>query len=253
MATPVLSKNPNFAERPPYESFNGVPRTVEPITVENTLQKTVISFVALLATAALGWLATPVLGAGPMIIGLIGGLVFGLVNSFKREPSPALILLYAGFEGLVLGGISRFFENAYPGIVLQAVLGTLVVTGVTLALFATGKVRESARATKIFLIAMVGYLLFSLVNVFLIFTGLNTDPYGLRGSVEIFGIPLGIFLGAFAILLGAYSLVTDFSFIQRSVNNKVDQKYGWTGAFGIMVTMVWLYLEILRVLGLARR
>jgi uncharacterized YccA/Bax inhibitor family protein len=86
-----------------------------------------------------------------------------------------------------------------------------------------------------------------------VLTGLNTDPYGLRGSVTIFGIPLGIILGALAIVLAAYSLISDFTFVENAVQQRADQKYAWTAAFGIMVTMVWLYLEILRVIGLSRR
>jgi uncharacterized YccA/Bax inhibitor family protein len=141
----------------------------------------------------------------------------------------------------------------YPGIVTQAVLATFAVVGVTLALFASGKVRASARATKIFLIAMVGYLVFSLINVGLMLFGVSTDPWGLRTGVDIFGIPLGVILGVLAVLLGAYSLVLDFDFIQKGVQNRIPKKYQWTGAFGVMVTVIWLYLEILRLIAIARR
>ncbi|TPW93743.1 Bax inhibitor-1/YccA family protein, partial [Schumannella luteola] len=151
-------------------------------------------------------------------------------------------------------GISAFYEMQWPGIISQAVLATLSVVGVTLALFASGKVRASAKATKVFLIAMVGYLLFSVINVFvMIFGGADANPWGLRGSVELFGIPLGLILGVFAVLLGAYSLVLDFDFIQKGVQNRIPKKYQWTGAFGIMVTVIWLYTEILRLLAIARR
>ena len=133
-------------------------------------------------------------------------------------------------------------------------LATFVVVGVTLALFASGKVRASKRATKIFLVAMIGYLAFSLINVFvMIFGGADANPWGLRG-MDIPGteIPLGLVLGALAVLLGAYSLVLDFDFIQKGVQQRVDKKYAWTGAFGIMVTVIWLYLEILRMLAISR-
>jgi uncharacterized YccA/Bax inhibitor family protein len=137
--------------------------------------------------------------------------------------------------------------------VLQAVIATLVVVGVTLALFASGKIRASKKATKVFLIALIGYAVFSLVNVgIMIFGGAGGNPWGLRGSVEIFGIPLGVVLGVFVVLLAAYSLVLDFDFIQKGVQNKAPRKYGWTGAFGIMVTVIWLYLELLRMLAIAR-
>jgi len=231
---------------------SSAPAEGETMTVENTIVKTVISFVLLLAGAAIGWItapAVPLLWIGAAIV----AFVLALVNIFKKEPSAPLILAYAAAEGVFIGGISAFYEAMWPGVVVQAVIATLVVVGVTLALFASGKIRASAKATKVFLIAMVGYLVFSLVNIgIMIFGGAGGNPWGLRGSVEIFGIPLGVILGVFVVILAAYSLVLDFDFIQRGVNNKAPAKYGWTGAFGIMVTVVWLYLELLRMFAIAR-
>jgi uncharacterized YccA/Bax inhibitor family protein len=222
----------------------------EVMTVEDTIAKTVGAFALLLVGAAVGWLSgMPILWIGAAVI----GLVLGLVNSFKREPSAPLILIYAAVEGVFVGGISSYFEALAGGVVIQAVIATLVVIGVTLALFASGKIRASKRATKVFLIALIGYGVFSLVNFILVATGANSDPYGLRGSVTIAGIPLGIVLGIFVVILAAYSLVLDFDYIQRGVNNKAPRRYGWTGAFGIMATVIWLYLEILRMFALARR
>lgn len=231
---------------------SSAPAEGETMTVENTIVKTVISFILLLAGAAIGWItapAVPLLWIGAAIV----AFVLALVNIFKKEPSAPLILAYAAAEGVFIGGISAFYEAIWPGVVVQAVIATLVVVGVTLALFASGKIRASAKATKVFLIAMVGYLVFSLVNIgIMIFGGAGGNPWGLRGSVEIFGIPLGVILGVFVVILAAYSLVLDFDFIQRGVNNKAPAKYGWTGAFGIMVTVVWLYLELLRMFAIAR-
>ena len=225
---------------------------VEPMTVDGTVRVSFATFGVLLLGAAIGWITiglVPFLFVGAAIV----GFVLALVNIFKREPSPALILGYAGAQGIFLGGISAFFELMFPGIVTQAVLATFAVVGVTLALFASGKVRASAKATKVFLIAMVGYLAFSLINVGLMVFGVSTDPWGLRTGVEIAGIPLGVILGVLAVLLGAYSLVMDFDFIQKGVQNRIPKKYQWTGAFGIMVTVIWLYLEILRLIAIARR
>ncbi|NYD66811.1 Bax inhibitor-1/YccA family protein [Agromyces atrinae] len=223
----------------------------EVMTVENTVQKTVAAFAVLLVGAAIGWMTADLMivwaGAG------IVGFVLAMVNIFKREPSPALILAYSAAQGVFVGGISAWYEAISPGIVVQAVIATLVVVGVTLALFASGKVRASKRATKIFLIAMVGYLVFSLVNVgIMIFGGAGGNPWGLRGDVEIMGIPLGVILGIFVVILAAYSLVLDFDYIQKGVNAGAPKKFGWSGAFGIMVTVIWLYLEILRMLAIAR-
>ena len=220
------------------------------MTVEDTLAKTLGAFALLLVGAAVGWISgMPLLWIGAAIV----GLVLGLVNSFKREPSAPLILIYSAVEGVFVGGISKFYENAFDGIVIQAVIASLVVVGVTLALFASGKIRASKRATKIFLIAMIGYGVFSLINFGLVAFGVNSDPYGLRGSLEIAGIPFGIFLGIFVVILAAYSLVLDFDYVQRGVNNRAPRRFGWTGAFGIVTTVVWLYLEILRMFALARR
>lgn len=225
--------------------------TDDVMTIQDSLAKSGLTFVVLLAGAAIGWLTLPVapwLWIGAAVV----GLVLALVNIFKKEPSPALILLYALAQGVFLGGISAFYEGIWPGIVFQAVLATFAVVGVTLALFASGRIRASKRATKVFLIAMIGYLVFSLVNIVLMLTGVTDDPWGLRGEFSILGIPLGVIIGVFVVLLGAYSLVLDFDFIQRGVRNGAPRKYGWTGAFGIMVTVVWLYLEILRILAIAR-
>ncbi len=222
------------------------------MTVENTIAKTVGAFAVLLIGAGIGWVTAstlPLLWIGAGII----GFVLALINIFKKEPSPVLVLAYSAAQGVFVGGISSFYETQFPGVVVQAVLATFVVVGVTLALFASGKIRASKKATKIFLIAMVGYAVFSLVNLgIMIFGGAGGNPWGLRGSVEIFGIPLGVILGVFVVLLAAYSLVLDFDFIQQGARNKAPAKYGWTGAFGIMVTVIWLYLELLRMFAIAR-
>ncbi|MFT2815302.1 Bax inhibitor-1/YccA family membrane protein [Leifsonia sp. A12D58] len=219
------------------------------MSVEDTIAKSALTFVVLLAGAAIGWMFA---STGIMVIAGIIGFVLAMVNVFKKEPSPALILAYSAAQGVFVGGISAFYETAYNGIVIQAVLATLVVVGVTLALFASGKIRASKKATKIFLIAMVGYLVFSLLNLGLTAFGAIDNPFGLRGSLEIFGIPFGLILGVLVVIMAAYSLVLDFDYIQRGVKNRAPRKYGWTGAFGIMVTVIWLYLEILRMFAIAR-
>lgn len=252
MASPVLTRNQNFQNSQNQRSGHQLPVAGldSVMTVENALQKTIITFTVLLVSAGIGWFV-PVLTLPALII----GLVLGLVNSFKKEPSAPLILAYAVAEGLAIGGISGLMERQESGIVSQAVLGTLCVVGVVLFLYKTGVVRATPKMTKVFLIAMLGYLLFSLVNLGLKMTGVISDPWGLNGSVMIphTSIPLGIALGVFAVLLGSYSLVMDFTFIDNGVANRLPEKYGWTAAFGITVTVVWLYVEILRMLSIARR
>lgn len=233
-------------------SANRVPERA--MTYEDTIAKSFISFVVLLVGAAAGWIITsmnPGLGMGMITVAGIGAFVLAMVNIFKKEPVPALILAYAALEGVLLGGISLVFDAQWSGIVAQAVVATIVVVGVTLALFANGKIRASARATKIFFIAIIAYLVFSVVSLLMSAFGATSGTFGLN-SVEIFGIPLGLIIGPLVILLAAYSLVLDFDMVQRGVQNKAPAKFAWTGAFSIMVTVVWLYMQILQFLAIAR-
>ncbi|GAA3764141.1 Bax inhibitor-1/YccA family protein [Microbacterium kribbense] len=233
------------------------------MTVEDTVLKTLGLFAVLVVTAVIGWVwsassmtATSAPSMLPWIIGLVGGFVLAMIISFSKTVRPPLIFAYAAFEGLFVGGISMFFESMWPGIVLQATLGTLSVVGVTLALFASGKIRATKRATKIWMIAMIGYLVFSLINVVMMMFGAFPDgsagAFGMLSSMKIAGIPLGLIIGVFVVIMAAYSLVQDFDFIQQGVRNRAPRKYGWLGGFGIMVTVVWLYVEILRMIAIAR-
>lgn len=224
------------------------------MSIEGTMVKTFGLFAVLVVGAVGAWMLTtvnPAAGSMAMIVGGLVGFVLAMVNIFKREPSAPLVMLYALAQGVFLGALSRVFEAQWDGIVIQAVLATLTVVGVTLALFASGKIRASAKGTKIFLIAMVGYVVFSLINMLLVSFNVITNPWGI-GGMEIFGIPLGLIIGVFAVLLGAYSLVLDFEFIRNGVANRMPAKYEWTGGFGIMVTVIWLYTEILRMLAITR-
>lgn len=234
------------------------------MTVEDTVWKTAGLFGILLVTAAVGWVwtlgglrADPTVDASlvPWLLGALGGFVLAMVVTFtsRKKVRPALIFAYAAFEGLFVGGISAFFETLWPGIVMQATLATVAVVGVTLALFASGKIRATARMTKIVMIAMLGYLVFSVLNLILMWTNVLPEgqAFGLY-SAKVAGIPLGLIIGVLVVLMAAYSLVLDFDQIQQGVRNGAPRKYGWVGGFGIMVTVVWLYVEILRIIAIAR-
>jgi len=240
-ATPSAQQLDELYQRP-----SATPADTGRMSYEDTVMKTLITFGVLLAGAVLGWVV-PVLA----IPGFIVGLVLALVNIFKKQPSRALILSYAAFQGLFVGGISAIFNLMWDGIVTQAVFGTLGVVGVTLFLFLSGRVRTSPKATRVFLVAMVGYLAFSLVNFGLVMFGATESMFGLR-SYEIFGIPLGAILGVLIVLLAAYSLVMDFESIKAGVEQGAPRVFGWQAAFGIVVTVVWLYVEILRILAILR-
>lgn len=176
------------------------------------------------------------------LIGVVGGLITALINIFKKQPSPILVVAYAGFEGLFLGGLSGTMEYFYPGIALQAVVGTLAVAGTVLVLFRMGVLRTSPRLNKIFMVALVAYMLFGLVNI---------------GAMLLMGQSLregalGLAIGGIAVVLASYSLVMDFESVQHAAEAGVPRKYAWRLAFGVTVTMVWLYVEILRILMILR-
>jgi uncharacterized YccA/Bax inhibitor family protein len=227
------------------------PAQIGRMTYDDVIMKTGGLLALVVAAGAFNWF---VLG-GSMIVtigGLVVGLVLGLVNAFKREPSPALIMGYAAAEGLFLGGISGVFELMYPGIVLQAVLATGATFVATLILFRSGAVRVTPKMTRFVLIALVGYALFSLVNLGVMVFGSSDAAWGLRSSVEIMGIPLGVFIGIFAVGLAAICLIMDFDAIKRGVDQGVPAKMAWAAAFGLVVTLVWLYIEFLRLLAILR-
>ncbi|WP_448631470.1 Bax inhibitor-1/YccA family protein [Cellulomonas soli] len=197
----------------------------------------------LVVTGAATWVLAP----GLWVVGAMVGLVLGLVNAFKRNPSPILITLYTVAQGVFLGGISAFYEQRYDGIVGQAVLATLSVFAVSLVLFRSGKVRVTPKFQRAVLIGMAGYVLYSLVNVGFMIFGVGDGMYGpLRSG------PLGIIVGLVAVGLAAASLIMDFDSIKRGVDLGVPAKMAWSAAFGLIVTLVWLYLEMLRLLAILR-
>ncbi|MET3771011.1 Bax inhibitor-1/YccA family protein [Arthrobacter nitrophenolicus] len=216
------------------------------MTIDDVIVKTAACLGVLLAGAAVTMVVGLSLASLLMVVGALGGFVLALVNTFKKQPSPALILAYAGLEGLFLGGLTRVLDTMYPGVGLQAVLGTLSVFTVTLVLFKSGKVRATPKAMKFFMIALIGYALFSVVNLVMMLTGLTSEPFGLRSGI------IGVVIGILAIGLAAFSLVMDFTSIEAGVRSGAPQRFSWTAAFGLTVTLVWLYVEIIRLLAILR-
>jgi uncharacterized YccA/Bax inhibitor family protein len=222
------------------------------MTFDDVIVKTAACLGVVVAGAAVTMFVSMGLASLLMIVGALGGFVLALVNTFKKQPSPALILAYAGLEGLFLGGLTRILDAQFPGVGLQAVIGTLSVFAVTLVLFKSGKVRATPRAMRFFMIAIIGYAVFALINMVMMWTGAVQEPFGLRTSAEIFGIPLGVFIGLLAIGLAAFSLIMDFTSIEEGVRSGAPQRFSWTAAFGLTVTLVWLYVEIIRLLAILR-
>ena len=209
----------------------------------------VVGFVVAMTPAVFGFIGGAegaqlglVLATGAMIVGLIGGFITALVNIFKKQPSPVLVLAYAGLEGLFLGGISGLMEFVRPGIALQAVFGTLAVAGTVLVMYRFGILRTSPKLNKIFGVAVVAYLLFMLVNI----------GYMLMVGDSLRTGWIGLVIGGLAVAMASYSLVMDFEDVERATKAGVPRVYAWRCAFGLAVTMIWLYIEILRIITILR-
>lgn len=216
------------------------------MTYDDVLRKTLACLAVLLAGGVIGWM-----NPGLYLLGVIAGFALAMVNIFRKKISPPLILAYSALEGLALGAISSKLDTLYPGIAFQAVIGTLAVFVAALLLFTSGKVRATPKSTRFLLFAMLGLIIYGVLSLILVATGVVTTPMGL-GGIEVMGIPLGAIIGVFAIGLAAFALITDFTEIQDAVRNGADEKHAWTAAFGLIVTLVWLYMEVLRLLAILR-
>ncbi len=221
------------------------------LTINDVVVKTAMIFAVLVVFAVIGWNtyeSMPWL----MIVGLIGGLVLGIVNAVKAVPSPALMLLYGVFEGVVLGAVSQWYNqyalgSGYEGIVLQAVVATMVTFGVMLALYLTGVVKVTKRFASVLIVAMVSYLVLGLAS-------LVAALFGVGGGWGFYGITgLGLIIAVLGVILAAFFLMLDFEAIAQGIRMGVPERESWRMAFGLTVTLVWLYLEFLRFLAIFTR
>ncbi|MFW0108350.1 Bax inhibitor-1/YccA family membrane protein [Rothia sp. P7181] len=225
-----------------YQSPSATSAQTGQMTMNDVIVKVAINFVILLVGAAAS-VMFPIL----VVAGLVGSIVLGLVNGFKKEVSPVLVMAYALAQGMLLGGFSAMAETRYPGIVGQAVLATFIVFGTVLVLFRNGKLRESPKMTKFFTIAAISYAIFCLVNLGMtLFGGTNVR------SIEVMGIPLGLIIGLFAVALCVYSLILDFTHVSEAVRYGAPERESWRMAFALTSSLVWLYIEILRILMYVR-
>jgi uncharacterized YccA/Bax inhibitor family protein len=216
------------------------------MTLDDVVQRTGAMLAVILLTGAVSWVLTSHSASAPLlIVALMGSLGIGLFMSFTGRANAALCLLYAAFEGVLLGAISKIFEQAYPGIVVQALTGTVMVAIGMLFVYRIGAIRVTPRFTRIVVGATIG--IFGLMIVNLIAYLFTPDGLGLRS-----GGPLAIVFSLVCIAIAASNLVLDFDMVERGIRMGADQKMAWFASFGITVTLVWLYFEILRLLGYLR-
>ena len=261
-SNPVLSRQDAFTPAAPqygqdpygYPQYAGrgpVQTTEGRMTFDDVVTKTAITMAVLVVTAALAWYAIPdTLMFPALILSALVGFVVVLVVSFRRVINPTLVLVYAAIEGVFIGMISKYFEYLYSGIVAQAVLGTFAAAGVTLAAYKFFNIRVTPKFTKIVVIATIAFAIAMLANFLLSLAGINL---GLRdsgtGPVSLLAVGVTL-LGA---VLAVLNLVLDFDYIERGIAVGAPARESWRGAFGLTVTMVWLYIEILRLLSYLRR
>ncbi|MDO5724447.1 MAG: Bax inhibitor-1/YccA family protein [Flaviflexus sp.] len=231
------------------------------MTYDDAMIKTGILLGAALISGALAWallVPTSVTSPSynivmPLAIGTsIGAFVVGMMIAFKRTIGPGLAFAYAILEGVCLGLITGVFELMMPGIALQAVLATACVVGVAWFLHTTGLVKTTPKGMKIVLTIALAGIIFSFVNLGLMVTGLNDQPFGLR-SAEIAGIPLGVILGIVMIVVASYMLINDFETVKIAVANRAPKSFAWMCGISIVMTVLWIYMEILRLLAILNR
>jgi len=213
------------------------------MTMDDVIVKTGTLFAVLLVGAYVGW-SMP----GLTFVGLIVGLVLAFVNIFKKSVSPGLVLAYGVAEGVFLGGLSQIFSSIYaetaPNLVSQAVMGTLVAFGTMLFLYKTGIIKVNGRFKKVFMIAMVSYLVIAVASFISSFAGVG-------GGWGFYGVGgLGILLCLAGVALASFSLVMDFEMISQTIAAGAPEKEAWRLAFGLTITLVWLYTELLRLLAI---
>ncbi len=230
-----------------------------PLTTERmmSLDDVVVRTVGLLVltgvSAALSW---NLLTGGPILAlaafgSMLAGLVLGLVISFARITNPVVIGAYAVVEGVLLGLVSKFFEARYPGIVIQAVVGTFGVFAGMAALYKLRVLRATPKFTRFVIGALIGVVVLSMVNwIVAMFGGnLHLVEYGVDGKVGF----LPILFSLVCIGVGALTFILDFDMIEQGVRYGLPEKYAWYCAFGLLVGLIFLYWQILRLLGYLRR
>lgn len=237
-----------------YNQPSAGPVQMRRLTIDDVVMKTAGLFALLLVGAVAGWTLFPSIGTVLILGGIALTLVLGLVIAMRKTVSVPLIVLYAAVEGVFVGAISNGYSLAFDppgqtdvfhGIVAQAVLGTLSVFAGMLVAYKTGIIRVTAKFRRIVTMAVLGYAIFALVNF--LYAVIGNHAFGIGGTGA-----LGFFVSIFAIGLASLMLAVDFDSIDRAIAAGAPEKYSWLLAYGLVVTLVWLYLEILRLLGRMR-
>ena len=210
--------------------------------MDDVVTKTGVAFIVTVLAAAATWALPATTALGLALPAALVGMVVGLVISFRQIANPVATLAYAAIEGVFLGGISEVFNQRFPGIVTQAVIGTFGVFAGMLVVYKTGAIRVTPKFTRWVVGALIGALVLMVVNLIAYF--FVPGGLGLRT-----GGPLAIIFSLVVIGVGAMSLLLDFDMADQAIRRGAPAKFAWYISFGLLVTVVWLYLEILRLLS----
>ena len=216
----------------------------KPMTVMGTVHKTAICLALLMLTAFYTWslpVGDPRVGAFTLV-GFLGGFVLALVTVFKKTAAPYTTPAYALLEGLALGGVSRVFEAQVPGIVNQAVFLTFGTLAALLLAYRSGLIKPTENFKLGVAAATGGIFIFYLIS-------LGLGLFGVQMPLLHSSSPLSILLSLGIVVIAALNLVLDFDFIEQGAERGAPRFMEWYGAFGLLVTLIWLYLEILRLLS----
>jgi len=251
---PVRTSGGRPTGHDPYSGGTPTRADQGPMTIDSVVQKTGMTLGLTVLVAALTWVLTPAIdpstgAAGPLytlaMLGAFGGFALSMVNSFKRVVSPGLVLAYAAVEGLFVGAFSKVLEAQFgEGIVLGAVVGTVAAVAGTLAAYTFFDIRVTPTFRKWVVAAMFGFVALSLLDVVL---SLFHSSFGFNG----FG-PMGLLSSVVGLGLGVLMLILDFDFVERGVEARLPEQESWRAAFGLTVTIIWIYVELLRILAILR-
>jgi uncharacterized YccA/Bax inhibitor family protein len=227
------------------------------ITIDSVVQRTAATLGVLVVSAAVTWImigevagssqeALDNLGRAQalLLVGALGGFVLAMVNSFKRVVSPALVLAYAVVQGVAVGAISKVFETWYDGVVMGAVLGTVAAFAGTLAAYKVLNIKVTDKFRRGVVAAMFGFVGLAMLDLVLSMFG---NSFGFNG----FGT-MGLISSIVGVALGVLMLILDFDFIEKAIAAGAPERESWRAAFGLTVTIVWLYIELLRILAILR-
>ena len=243
-SNPVFGNAPTLKSTPSVAELEEIYTTPQRLTMDDVVVKTSLLLGVVVLTGGLAWAGD--VGFGLAIGAAIAGFVLAMVNTFKKEVSPGLVLAYAACEGVFLGAISKAYETAFSGIVVQAAIGTSALFAGMLWAYRSGRLRATPRFTKMVVGAGIGLLGLMVVNLLAVWIG-GGDGLGLRS-----GGGIAIVFSLACIAIASLFFVLDFDMAEKLVAAGVPEREAWRVAFGLVVTLVWLYLEVLRLLSYLR-